>query len=526
MLENIAIPDSNNKGVKLCLVGEKLVGMCSMISSKRAEAWTPENMSVGYFPVLQLPGYVMKGVTMINFQVYADGDFDADMAMLDAFVEEQGVFSEAVVQILENYKDGFCFDVVVIGYLESLFSYAAVAGTPFTDNIHFHRLPDDVVVNIFDKVSDVQSLCRCLVVSKRFSSLVPLVQTLSFKISAWDYLSFFRDESEDALVNGSLGELSKLSIMVLLLKTLIYLFKPSLSPCLRLNSSSLVFLDKLTRVRSLNLEFVSDFDAHNDSVFKWGAKFASNLKSVTFLYASSFSKMMKSEEEEEEENVITHEELLCRVNLAINCLKEAVLRFGILFPIIAKNPKLQSITITDSNNKGVKLCLGGEKLVQWMSSYLEKAIMRVGYVPVLRLPMSGYVMKRVTVVHFNLYGDDDSDAEEAMLGAFVEEQGVFFEAVVQILENHKDSVKAMFGDMTAKLDKHQQGHPKVTRTQKRWELKGVEQQWNAVRRRREVDGEEPPIHVLPLAADPCATSYYDVVEGDGRQGPPVMGPED
>ncbi|KAE9462178.1 hypothetical protein C3L33_05908, partial [Rhododendron williamsianum] len=80
----------------------------------------------------------------------------------------------------------------------------------------FHRLPDDVVVNIFDKVSDVQSLCRCLVVSKRFSSLVPLVQTLSFKTSAWDYLSFFRDESEDALVNGSLGELSKLTTFAII----------------------------------------------------------------------------------------------------------------------------------------------------------------------------------------------------------------------------------------------------------------------------------------------------------------------
>ncbi|KAG5517450.1 hypothetical protein RHGRI_038006 [Rhododendron griersonianum] len=310
----------------------------------------------------------------------------------------------------------------------------------------FHHLPDDVVVNIFDKVSDVQSLCRCLVVSKRFSSLVPLVQTLSFKTSAWDYLSFFRDESEDARVNGSLGELSKLSIMDLLLKTLLYLHKPSLSPCLRLNASGLVFLDKLTRVRSLNLDLVSDFNAHNDSVFKWGAKFASNLESVTFLYAASFSKKMKSEEEEEEEieNEITHEELLCRVNLAINCLKEAVFRLGILSVLIAKNPKLQSISITDSNNKGVKLCLGGEKLVHWIDAYFEKAIMRVGYVPVLRLPMSGYVMKRVTIVHFNLHGDDDSDAETAMLDAFAEEQGVFLEAVVQILENHKDSVKAMF----------------------------------------------------------------------------------
>ncbi|KAG5517451.1 hypothetical protein RHGRI_038007 [Rhododendron griersonianum] len=323
----------------------------------------------------------------------------------------------------------------------------------------FQRLSDDVVLNIFNKVSDVKWLFRCLVVSKRFSSLIPLVQTLSFTTNAWgwDYLSFPRHVSDKALVKGSLGEFPKLLIMNSLLETFLYLRKPHLLPSLPLNASGLVLLAKSMLVRSLNLDIVSDFNAHNDSLFEWGAKLTSKLDSVTFLCAASFSKMMKSEEDDEEEieNEITHEELICRVNLAINCLREAALRLGILSHFIAEIPSLHSITITDSNNKGMKLCLGGDKLVECMNAFaLERAfplteswtgkIMRVGYVPVLRLPMSGYVMKRVTIVHFNLHGDDDSDAETAMLDAFAEEQGVFLEAVVQILENHKDSVKAMF----------------------------------------------------------------------------------
>ncbi|KAE9462766.1 hypothetical protein C3L33_05318, partial [Rhododendron williamsianum] len=43
----------------------------------------------------------------------------------------------------------------------------------------FHRLPDDVVLNVFDKLSDIRCLCRCFLVSKRFSSLVARVQTVS-----------------------------------------------------------------------------------------------------------------------------------------------------------------------------------------------------------------------------------------------------------------------------------------------------------------------------------------------------------
>ncbi|XP_058199182.1 F-box protein At4g18380-like [Rhododendron vialii] len=280
----------------------------------------------------------------------------------------------------------------------------------------FQRLPNDVVVIIFDKVSDIKWLCRCFVVSKRFSSLVPRVRTLSIQTNAWDYLSIPRSDFE------------KLAVL------------PSL------NDSGFEFLAKLTQVRSLNLDLVSDFIANNDSVFKWGAKLTSNLDSITFLYAASLTKMMDSEEEETE---ITQEELVPPLSLAIECLGEAILWLGILSLDIPKHPMLQSITITDSMNKGVRLCLGGEKLVECKNAFriaverLKEAASRTrtGYAPVLRLPMSGYVMKRVTIVQFKLYNGDDSEANLAMVDAFAEEQGVFSEAMVQILKNHKDSIK-------------------------------------------------------------------------------------
>ncbi|KAI8526108.1 hypothetical protein RHMOL_Rhmol13G0283400 [Rhododendron molle] len=274
-------------------------------------------------------------------------------------------------------------------------------------------MPDDVVVNIFDKLSDIKWLCRCLVVSKRFFSLIPLIQTVSIKTNAGDCLS----------LSGNVCDLE--------------------------------FFAKLTQIRSLNLDLVSDFDADKDSVFKWGANFTSDLDSLTFLYAASLSERMESEDEDEEEeddeteNKVTQEETFRRLYLAMDCVKEGLLwllflsrgirNFFFFFDRprgIRNYPMLQSITITDSTNKGVRLYLGGEKLVDCRNAFKnaikcpEEAVprqesVRVGSVSVLQLPTSGYVMKGVIIVHVKLCRGDDSesDAQLAMVDAFAEERG-------------------------------------------------------------------------------------------------------
>uniref|UniRef100_A0A3Q7F1Y6 F-box domain-containing protein n=1 Tax=Solanum lycopersicum TaxID=4081 RepID=A0A3Q7F1Y6_SOLLC len=38
---------------------------------------------------------------------------------------------------------------------------------------HFDRLPDSILLFIFNKIGDVKALGRCSVVSRRFNSLVP-----------------------------------------------------------------------------------------------------------------------------------------------------------------------------------------------------------------------------------------------------------------------------------------------------------------------------------------------------------------
>ncbi|XP_058199166.1 F-box protein At4g18380-like, partial [Rhododendron vialii] len=266
----------------------------------------------------------------------------------------------------------------------------------------FQRLPDDLVLNIFDKLFDVKCLCRCFVVSKRFSSLIPRVQTLSVDTnilnSNWKSISDFRDEKDNSNNTQDLSFLGKFSEIFVdgLVAFEPLRFLPDLVPF----PSALVF--HLKQVRCLDLQLFSDFSCDDDSVFKWGAKFTPELDGVTFLYATSLSKTMKSEAEEdgdETENEIAQEEVFRRVKLAMRCLKYAVWWLGVFRHVLAKFPMLESVTITDWKNKGVKLCLGAEKLVEyrnrfhscertmaWIQGNVQE-IIRAGYEPILQLPI-------------------------------------------------------------------------------------------------------------------------------------------
>lgn len=169
---------------------------------------------------------------------------------------------------------------------------------------------------------------------------------------------------------------------------------------------------------------------------------------------------MESEEEEDndgvDENGITRREIDCRVNLAVEYVRDAMRWVGVLFHLIPKYPMLQSISITDAKNKGVKLCLCGEKLVGCRNTFDISSMIYSnwagGSVPVLRLPNSRYATKGVTIADmkgrsgktadFKASDGDDSEAERVALETFAEGGGVFSEVMVQIQAKRKDVIKA------------------------------------------------------------------------------------
>ncbi|XP_058198594.1 F-box protein At4g18380-like [Rhododendron vialii] len=318
------------------------------------------------------------------------------------------------------------------------------------DQNQFHCLPDDVVLHIFNKLPDVTWLCRCVVVSKQFSSLIPRVQTVSLQSTNSNFV--FNPCSVSPIEKWY----RKRKFLEFFLKPHGYLRNLPLSPPSRRLFPDFAF--HLKQIQSLNIELPFDFIGNNDSVLKWGAKFTTELNSFTVLHAASPSRMMESEEEEDndgvDENGITRREIDCRVNLAVEYVRDAMWWVGILFHLIPKYPMLQSISITDAKNKGVKLCLRGEKLVGCRSTFNISSMIYSktagGSVPFLRLPNSRYAMKGVTTAdmkgrpgktaEFKASGGDGSETERVELETFAGEGGVFSEVMVQIQAKRKEVI--------------------------------------------------------------------------------------
>ncbi|KAL7174325.1 hypothetical protein ACSBR2_033564 [Camellia fascicularis] len=55
----------------------------------------------------------------------------------------------------------------------------------------FHRLLDNIVLHIFNMLLDAKCLCRCFLVSKRFSSLTLQVHTLFISSSISSHFNFY-----------------------------------------------------------------------------------------------------------------------------------------------------------------------------------------------------------------------------------------------------------------------------------------------------------------------------------------------
>ncbi|KAI9089378.1 hypothetical protein K1719_029657 [Acacia pycnantha] len=47
---------------------------------------------------------------------------------------------------------------------------------------HFDRLPDSLLLLVFNRIGDVKALGRCCVVSRRFHSLVPQVENVVVRV--------------------------------------------------------------------------------------------------------------------------------------------------------------------------------------------------------------------------------------------------------------------------------------------------------------------------------------------------------
>ncbi|KAK4421070.1 F-box protein [Sesamum alatum] len=229
---------------------------------------------------------------------------------------------------------------------------------------HFDRLPDSLILLIFNKIGDVKALGRCCVVSRRFHSLVPQVDDVIVRV---DCVISDDDASGTSSSSSASAASDKSRYPISSLFRIFFsgIFRPLQSLTQLITPSSVAFLQ-------LN----EDVDS-------------------------------ETEQTAIPESFYTNGGLKLRVVWTISSLIAASARHYLLQPIIAAHKTLENLVLTDADGQGV-LSMNKEQLEELRvkplsaSSASKRTLvpalnMRLWYAPQLELP-NGMVLKGATLV--------------------------------------------------------------------------------------------------------------------------------
>lgn len=344
----------------------------------------------------------------------------------------------------------------------------------------FTRLPDDLFILILTKIrqQDFKFLFRCSLISKHFASSIPIMPCVSISISPPDSSKPTPDYSKSSLQDVADQFIDR---------KMDYL--TSLRPQIQ---KALNFLKKFDRIRSLDIVFITDDDDEQKeggfrygflpSLISWKTKFDFKLQSFVFLFARSvIGKTEQTDEAVAAVDEVTAEELELRLYSSFHGVVDSIEWGNVMSCLLVQHPMLDEITISGSR-KGGKIWLTKQEIRELRNSLSPEDVSRIAgngngigvtinvksaYIPFLRLPSSGYVMKSVSLVVVRvgrrLYqpeddgapADTDSDSDsdndsddrieyddnDIINWDFDSDEQVFREAVTSILVDHKDKMR-------------------------------------------------------------------------------------
>ncbi|GJU90896.1 F-box domain containing protein [Tanacetum coccineum] len=291
----------------------------------------------------------------------------------------------------------------------------------------FSHLPDELVLLILRKLIDFKTLCFCKLVCKRFNQIVLHVDTIFLTVPLIENPSFNSNtlnESSDPFLSG---------------------FKSLL---------------RFQGLKSLHIEVPPSLsDAYNKYFFKWKFMLGEKIDSFVFLSPNSVCDTKENVQDEEDDLVLAAQKRC----IALHCLMNALFRRKILLATIDTFPLLEKVSITDSGKRG-RVSHRGENIVElrnWLSSPPESLKKEIEchcqlsrcYVPFLELPVSGYVMKGVTLILLERYnlGNDKNDSfmksddhDDNCMNNYDDdyvfednEEAAYREAVMEIFKKHR-----------------------------------------------------------------------------------------
>ncbi|CAD6210976.1 unnamed protein product [Miscanthus lutarioriparius] len=337
---------------------------------------------------------------------------------------------------------------------------------------HFDRVPDSLVLLIFNKLADARSLGRCSAVSRRFNALVPLVDDACLRIDR--VIPADAADGGDAL-GGLAGGPRPRAVLSHLLKAMLQAVLKPFAHCdaksahkhgqQQQHHSPAQVLKNFSSIRNLRMELpVSDVGTDDGVVLKWKAVFGSTLQSCVILggtkvdraaaaagagpHASSAPPADAGDAAGDDsgsipESFYTNGGLKLRVVWTISSLIAAATRHYLLREIVKEHPTLEQVALTDANGQGT-LSMGRDQLREFRDKPLAAAAaanrtqvpacnMKLRYAPLLELS-DGTRIHGATLVVIKPVGDaagggGRKELDEFVAGAF---DGPFREAVAAL----------------------------------------------------------------------------------------------
>ncbi|KAM0925327.1 hypothetical protein ACQ4PT_004256 [Festuca glaucescens] len=313
------------------------------------------------------------------------------------------------------------------------------------DEDQFDRLPDAVLLDVFNHIADVKALGRCALVSRRFHALVPLVDSVLVRVDC-----VIPDEPPPSASSspppapargrGALAHIARFllggivrpiqALGQILSPTLALVSRRSLTPPPAAaalppappagdvsHHSPAEVLRSFKELRRLRIELpAGELGVEDGVLLRWKADFGSTLRSCVILGASSVSSkpppQTTMDREPEElasipESLHTNGGLKLRVVWTISSLIAASARHYLLQPIITDHETLDSLNLTDADGQGV-LTMDKRQLQELRArplsvsgnshrTLMPSLIMRLWYAPHIELP-GGVLLKGATLV--------------------------------------------------------------------------------------------------------------------------------
>ncbi|KAI3820288.1 hypothetical protein L1987_07832 [Smallanthus sonchifolius] len=148
----------------------------------------------------------------------------------------------------------------------------------------FDRLPDPVILTIFNYISDIKTLIRCRAVSRRFNSLVPQTDSLLLRV---DRVISSVDSDDDGDTSSVIGFIKSI------VKSIQDLISPPQGHKIHSSSnrnqsqsqySPAMILRGFERIKELEIELpTGDLRLEKRAGIKWKAEFGKTLKSCVIL---------------------------------------------------------------------------------------------------------------------------------------------------------------------------------------------------------------------------------------------------